>query len=75
MSCTRTTGDRTRWSWLPAPPDSANSAPAIALIRTKMLADRLRELLDAGVVNHGQLPSGPAIYTLTPDSRALMPAP
>lgn len=39
-----------------------------------MLADRLRELIDAGLVTHHQLPPGPATYTLTPDGRALLPA-
>ncbi|GGV01616.1 transcriptional regulator [Streptomyces albospinus] len=47
---------------------------AIHPISTKMLADRLRELLDAGLVTHAQLPPGPAAYTLTPDGRALLPA-
>ncbi|MFD8707250.1 winged helix-turn-helix transcriptional regulator [Kitasatospora sp. NPDC059648] len=47
---------------------------AICSISTKMLADRLRELLDAGLVTHDRLPPGPASYTLTPDSRALLPA-
>ncbi|MCP9213141.1 winged helix-turn-helix transcriptional regulator [Streptomyces cucumeris] len=47
---------------------------AIGHISTKMLADRLRELLDAGLVTHDRLPPGPATYTLTPDGRALLPA-
>ncbi|WEO99891.1 helix-turn-helix domain-containing protein [Streptomyces sp. FXJ1.172] len=47
---------------------------AIGSISTKMLADRLRELLDAGLVTHDQLPPGPATYTLTADGRALIPA-
>ncbi|MEU9048504.1 MULTISPECIES: helix-turn-helix domain-containing protein [unclassified Kitasatospora] len=47
---------------------------AIDGISTKMLADRLRELLDAGLVTHDQLPPGPASYTLTSDGRALLPA-
>lgn len=47
---------------------------AIDRISTKMLADRLRELLEAGLVTHAQLPPGPATYTLTPDGRALLPA-
>ncbi|MFH8387593.1 winged helix-turn-helix transcriptional regulator [Kitasatospora sp. NPDC018058] len=47
---------------------------AICPISTKMLSDRLRELLDSGLVTHAQLPPGPATYTLTPDGRALLPA-
>ncbi|MGW1895105.1 winged helix-turn-helix transcriptional regulator [Streptomyces sp. NPDC002004] len=47
---------------------------AIGRISTKMLADRLRGLLDAGLVTHDQLPPGPATYTLTDDGRALLPA-
>ncbi|MFC9636844.1 winged helix-turn-helix transcriptional regulator [Streptomyces mirabilis] len=47
---------------------------AIAGISTKMLADRLRDLIDAGLVTHDQLPPGPATYTLTLDGRALLPA-
>ncbi|MFD7613686.1 alpha/beta fold hydrolase [Streptomyces sp. NPDC059828] len=47
---------------------------AVGRISTKMLADRLRGLLDAGLVTHDQLPPGPATYTLTPDGRALLPA-
>ncbi len=39
-----------------------------------MLADRLRELVAAGLVTHDQLPPGPATYTLTTDGRALLPA-
>ncbi|MGW7381149.1 winged helix-turn-helix transcriptional regulator [Streptomyces sp. NPDC054794] len=47
---------------------------AIGSISTKMLSDRLRELVDAGLVTHAQLPPGPATYTLTGDGQALMPA-
>ncbi|WP_433856352.1 alpha/beta fold hydrolase [Streptomyces kronopolitis] len=47
---------------------------AIARISTKMLADRLRELVESGLVTHAQLPPGPATYTLTADGRALLPA-
>ncbi|MHB9849087.1 winged helix-turn-helix transcriptional regulator [Streptomyces krungchingensis] len=47
---------------------------AIGSISTKMLSDRLRELVQAGLVTHDQLPPGPATYTLTADSRALLPA-
>ncbi|GAB7035796.1 helix-turn-helix domain-containing protein [Streptomyces sp. NPDC021749] len=47
---------------------------AIGSISTKMLADRLRELVDAGLVTHHQLPPGPATYALTPEGRALLPA-
>ncbi|GGU47659.1 hypothetical protein GCM10010211_09570 [Streptomyces albospinus] len=47
---------------------------AIGSISTKMLADRLRELVQAGLVTHDQLPPGPAASTLTADGRALLPA-
>lgn len=47
---------------------------AIARISTKMLADRLRELVETGLVTHDRLPPGPATYTLTADGRALLPA-
>ncbi|MFI0907674.1 winged helix-turn-helix transcriptional regulator [Streptomyces sioyaensis] len=48
---------------------------AIERISTKMLADRLRELVEAGPVTHDHpLPPGPATYTLTDDGRALLPA-
>ncbi|MFI9647650.1 winged helix-turn-helix transcriptional regulator [Streptomyces sp. NPDC052040] len=47
---------------------------AVGGISTKMLADRLRGLLDAGLVTHDRLPPGPATYTLTPDGQALLPA-
>ncbi|MGW9433039.1 winged helix-turn-helix transcriptional regulator [Streptomyces decoyicus] len=47
---------------------------AIDRISVKMLADRLRELLDAGLITHDRLPPGPATYTLTTDGRALLPA-
>ncbi|MER6304676.1 winged helix-turn-helix transcriptional regulator [Streptomyces sp. NPDC001739] len=47
---------------------------AIGSISTKMLADRLRELVAAGLVTHDHLPPGPATYTLTTDGRALLPA-
>lgn len=47
---------------------------AIERISTKVLADRLRELVGAGLVTHAQLPPGPATYTLTADGRALLPA-
>ncbi|MGA5269724.1 alpha/beta fold hydrolase [Streptomyces lydicamycinicus] len=47
---------------------------AIEHISTKVLADRLRELVGAGLVTHAQLPPGPATYTLTADGRALLPA-
>ncbi|MCL6297108.1 winged helix-turn-helix transcriptional regulator [Streptomyces kronopolitis] len=47
---------------------------AIGAISTKMLADRLRELIESGLVTHDQLPPGPATYTLTADGRALLPA-
>ncbi|MFE1174402.1 winged helix-turn-helix transcriptional regulator [Streptomyces sp. NPDC058773] len=47
---------------------------AICSISTKMLADRLRELVETGLVTHAQLPPGPALYTLTADGRALLPA-
>ncbi|MER7468717.1 helix-turn-helix domain-containing protein [Streptomyces sp. NPDC097981] len=47
---------------------------AIGAISTKMLADRLRDLVNAGPVTHAQLPTGPATYTLTPHGRALLPA-
>ncbi|TVZ76887.1 helix-turn-helix domain-containing protein [Streptomyces sp. BK340] len=47
---------------------------AIRHISTKMLAARLRELVDAGLVTHAQLPPGPATYTLTDHGRALLPA-
>ncbi|MGW8975650.1 alpha/beta fold hydrolase [Streptomyces platensis] len=47
---------------------------AIERISTKVLADRLRELVGAGLVTHTQLPPGPAAYTLTDDGRALLPA-
>ncbi|MEW2437081.1 helix-turn-helix domain-containing protein [Streptomyces caniferus] len=46
---------------------------AIEHISTKMLADRQRELVEAGLVTHDQLPPGPATYTLTADGRALLP--
>ncbi|WP_328742099.1 helix-turn-helix transcriptional regulator [Streptomyces caniferus] len=46
---------------------------AIERISTKMLADRLRELVEAGLVTHDQRPPGPATYTLTADGRALLP--
>ncbi|MFF4280238.1 winged helix-turn-helix transcriptional regulator, partial [Streptomyces kronopolitis] len=38
---------------------------AITRISTKMLADRLRELIESGLVTHDRLPPGPATYTLT----------
>lgn len=47
---------------------------AIGSISPKMLADRLRELLEAGLVTHDRLPPGPATYTLTADGRSLLPA-
>ncbi|MFI5526112.1 alpha/beta fold hydrolase [Streptomyces platensis] len=47
---------------------------AIEHISTKMLADRLRELVGVGLVTHARLPPGPAAYTLTADGRALLPA-
>ncbi|MEW1748504.1 winged helix-turn-helix transcriptional regulator [Streptomyces angustmyceticus] len=47
---------------------------AIDRISVKMLAGRLRVLLDAGLVTHDRLPPGPATYTLTTDGRALLPA-
>ncbi|MFG2284515.1 winged helix-turn-helix transcriptional regulator [Streptomyces sp. NPDC048595] len=47
---------------------------AIERISTKMLADRLRELVEAGLVTHDRLPPGPTTYTLTADGRALLPA-
>ncbi|MCZ1005560.1 winged helix-turn-helix transcriptional regulator [Streptomyces lydicus] len=47
---------------------------AIGSISTKMLADRLRELIEAGLVTHDRLPPGPATYTLTADGRSLLPA-
>ena len=47
---------------------------AIGRISTKMLADRLRDLVDASLVTHGRLPPGPATYTLTPDGLTLLPA-
>ncbi|MFD7057120.1 winged helix-turn-helix transcriptional regulator [Streptomyces mirabilis] len=47
---------------------------AIGSISSKMLAARLRELVDAGLVTHAQLPPGPATYTLTADGRALLPS-
>ncbi|MGW2025557.1 winged helix-turn-helix transcriptional regulator [Streptomyces decoyicus] len=47
---------------------------AIDRISVKMLAGRLRELLDAGLITHDRLPPGPATYTLTTDGRALLPA-
>ncbi|MFF4279459.1 alpha/beta fold hydrolase [Streptomyces kronopolitis] len=47
---------------------------AITRISTKMLADRLRELVETGLVTHDRLPPGPATYTLTADGRALLPA-
>ncbi|MFE3883080.1 winged helix-turn-helix transcriptional regulator [Streptomyces lydicus] len=47
---------------------------AIGSISTKMLADRLRELIEAGLVTHDRLPPGPATYTLTADGRTLLPA-
>jgi hypothetical protein len=34
---------------------------AIGSISTKVLSDRLRELVDAGLVTHAQLPPGPAV--------------
>ncbi|MGW7023386.1 winged helix-turn-helix transcriptional regulator [Streptomyces decoyicus] len=47
---------------------------AIDRISMKMLADRLRALVEAGLITHGRLPPGPATYTLTADGRALLPA-
>ncbi|ARF56148.1 winged helix-turn-helix transcriptional regulator [Streptomyces gilvosporeus] len=47
---------------------------AIGSISTKVLSDRLRELVDAGLVTHARLPPGPAAYALTGDGRALLPA-
>ncbi|MEE4420636.1 winged helix-turn-helix transcriptional regulator [Streptomyces bugieae] len=47
---------------------------AIGSISTKVLADRLRELVEAGLVTHDRLPPGPATYTLTAEGRALLPA-
>ncbi|MFE3886089.1 winged helix-turn-helix transcriptional regulator [Streptomyces lydicus] len=47
---------------------------AIDRISVKMLAGRLRELLDAGLITHDRLPPGPAAYPLTTDGRALLPA-
>ncbi|GAB7032481.1 helix-turn-helix domain-containing protein [Streptomyces sp. NPDC021749] len=47
---------------------------AIGSISTKMLADRLRELIEAGLVTHDRLPPGPATYMLTADGRTLLPA-
>lgn len=38
---------------------------AISAISTKMLADRLRDLVDAGLVTHDRLPPGPTSSTLT----------
>ncbi|WP_225840153.1 winged helix-turn-helix transcriptional regulator [Streptomyces sp. NK08204] len=46
---------------------------AIARISAKMRADRLRELLDAGLVTDDQPPPGHATCTRTPDGRALPP--
>ncbi|MFJ9342238.1 winged helix-turn-helix transcriptional regulator [Streptomyces sp. NPDC101733] len=45
---------------------------AIGSISGKMLADRLREPVDAGLVTHARLPPGPATHTLTADGRALL---
>ena len=47
---------------------------AVRPISAKMLATRLRELVDAGLVTHAQLPPGPATYTLTADGQALLSA-
>ncbi|MFG2097291.1 winged helix-turn-helix transcriptional regulator [Streptomyces sp. NPDC048612] len=47
---------------------------AIGSISTKMLADRLRELIEAGLVTHDRLPPGPATYTLPANGRTLLPA-
>ncbi|MFI0787664.1 winged helix-turn-helix transcriptional regulator [Streptomyces lydicus] len=47
---------------------------AIDSISTKMLTDRLRELVGAGLVTHALLPPGPATYALTADGRSLLPA-
>ncbi|WP_328389301.1 helix-turn-helix transcriptional regulator [Streptomyces sp. NBC_00400] len=60
----------------PAPPRPARFGElctAIDRISVKMLAGRLRELLDAGLITHDRLPPGPATYTLTTDGRALLP--
>ncbi|MFI9258653.1 winged helix-turn-helix transcriptional regulator [Streptomyces sioyaensis] len=48
---------------------------AIERISTKMLADRLRELVETGLVTHDHLPPRPATYMLTADGRTLLPAP
>lgn len=39
-----------------------------------MLGERLRELVDAGVVEHTRAPGAPAVYGLTDAGRSLQPA-
>ncbi|MGW0751368.1 hypothetical protein [Streptomyces sp. NPDC002587] len=39
-----------------------------------MPADRLRELLDAGLGTHDQHPPGPATCSRTPHGRSLLPS-
>lgn len=47
---------------------------AVRGISDRVLGERLRELVDAGLVTHTQPADGPATYSLTSDGRALAPA-
>ncbi|WP_307821759.1 winged helix-turn-helix transcriptional regulator [Streptomyces coffeae] len=46
---------------------------AVSGISDKMLSDRLRELVNRGLVTHTRLPPGPVAYALTSDGHALTP--
>jgi DNA-binding HxlR family transcriptional regulator len=47
---------------------------AIPGISDRMLGERLRELVAAGLLEHDRPPQGPAIYRLTDAGRSLQPA-
>ena len=47
---------------------------AIPGISDRMLGERLRELVAAGLLEHHQPPDGPATYRLTDAGRSLQPA-
>jgi DNA-binding HxlR family transcriptional regulator len=47
---------------------------AISGISDRMLGERLRELVAAGLLEHHRPPQGPAVYRLTEAGRSLQPA-